>query len=247
MYRLVESIWYQCHHAQLFDRVTPAATAATMRRTRNPADDSSSQLDLLSLPLPGAMGESASGLLSAGASVGSARERELPGKAEPRKAGASSGEERRGGSTAEDCGENDSKSVSYDDDSSDWSDGEGTEDDTHDDSGREVEAVGVENEPFIFPQYRYSAPVQGQHDVDVRVRRAQLRAEEVCSAASYMLPVCAFLKAVPTHPPPAPHHVLWYHHLRLLPARVRLVPCLTQGSAMQSAVTNGRWTRCGIG
>ena len=179
-----------------------------MRRTRNPADDSSSQLDLPPIPLSGAMGESARGFLSAGASVGSAREREVPGKVEPRKAGASSGEERGGGSTAEDCGEKDGESVSYDDDSSDWSDGEGTEDDTHDDSRREVEAVGVENEPFIFPQYRYSAPVQGQHDVDVRVRRAQLRAEEVCSAASYVLPVSAFLKAVPACPPPLQHHLL---------------------------------------
>lgn len=30
----------------------------------------------------------------------------------------------------------------------------------------------------VFPQYRYNAPTIGQHDIDVRVERQQIRADE---------------------------------------------------------------------
>ena len=68
-------------------------------------------------------------------------------------------------------------------DDADWS-----EDDSEEETGAETSSDGEEDEedessfgkePFIFPQYRYSEPVRGQHDIDVRVQRAQLRAEEV--------------------------------------------------------------------
>jgi len=43
------------------------------------------------------------------------------------------------------------------------------------------EDVGDEDEDsecVVFPQYRYNAPTIGQHDIDVRVERQQIRADE---------------------------------------------------------------------
>ena len=46
-------------------------------------------------------------------------------------------------------------------------------------SSREINTVNTDDSgAAVFPQYRYCAPVLGQHDIDVRVERQRLRADE---------------------------------------------------------------------
>jgi hypothetical protein len=76
--------------------------------------------------------------------------------------------------------------------------GEGREGEEVEDGGEEwEEASEMDEEPFVFPRYRYAEPVRGQHDVDVRVLREKLRAEEVCrGATTQRLCLCSCVRAV---------------------------------------------------
>lgn len=202
--------------------------------------------------------------MRAGASTGSTGDRVL---AEADVRGAGSDEERRTSSTS-DRGLIDGKDASDTEDGFDRSDDDDTECVSEMDAGKEMDAPGLGEDPFIFPQYRYAAPVQGQHDVDVRVQRAQLRAQEVCRGAVHMSrgrrvrqhQTClALLSPLTPYYPGVPSRVL---HLLVTiptsraPSRAAVahtcepcadLPCLTPGPATQSGRANGRWRRRGTG